>query len=478
VTGGSVYPGVNGARSSLQIGEFMLLPRIGAAYQLNSRTVVRTGYGIYYDTLNAQNQGIDQTGFSRATVNPITNDFGTTWLSGNPAAGVSPLTNPFPVRADGTRFDAPVGAAQGLLARAGSGWSYFGEEVPRARQQRWRVDVQRQLGSNMVVTAGYAGSYADQIRVAQKLDALPAAFWNTTQVRNNALASNLNANVTNPFALQNFASLQTSDPVLYQALASRGFFTSATIQKNKLLRPFSQMNSLTDGASADGKIKTHSLEASFQRRFASGFTFNANYTALYERDRTFYYNEFDAEPSWRQSNSGVPHRFAATGIYEFPFGKGHQFAQSGIASKLFGGWQLAAAYEWQPGALLDWGNLFYSGDLSNINTGTRTLERWFNTDGFERDAQKNPAAYQGRVFPTRVDGVRGDGLNRLDTNIQREFRVKERIALQFRMDALNVANHSQFDNPNLDPTSTNFGRVTNNTSSTMRFLLFQMRVKF
>ena len=54
----------------------------------------------------------------------------------------------------------------------------------------------------------------------------------------------------------------------------------------------------------------------------------------------------------------------------------------------------------------------------------------------------------------------------------------ERLTAQLRMDALNVANHSQFDNPNLDPTSTNFGKVTNNTSSTMRFLLFQLRLKF
>ena len=139
---------------------------------------------------------------------------------------------------------------------------------------------------------------------------------------------------------------------------------------------------------------------------------------------------------------------------------------------------MAATYEWQPGALLDWGNIFYSGDTSNINSGTRTLDRWFNTEGFERDPAKTPAAFQARVFPTRVDGVRGDGLNRMDANVQRDFRIKERLTLQLRMDALNLANHSQFENPNLDPTSTNFARVTNNTSSTMRFLLFQVRIKF
>jgi hypothetical protein len=149
-----------------------------------------------------------------------------------------------------------------------------------------------------------------------------------------------------------------------------------------------------------------------------------------------------------------------------------------VASALFGGWQIAGTYEWQPGALLDWGNLFYYGDLDSIRTGERTLDRWFNTADFERVAQRTPAAFQARVFPTRVDGVRGDGLNRIDANIQRDFRLTEQLSLQLRMDALNAANRSQFSNPNLDPISTNFGRVTNNTSSTMRFLLFQIRLKF
>lgn len=412
-------------------------------------------------------------------MNPISNDFGTTWLSGDPRAGISPLVDPFPVRSDGTRFDVPVGASQSLLARTGSGWVFFDENVPRARQQRWRIDLQQQIGADMMVSVGYAGSFSDDIRVARKLDALPGQFWNTTTARNNALATNLNQNVNNPFYIENFSALQASDPIFYQALASRGYFTSPTIRKHMLLRPFAHMNGLTENSSTDGKVKTHSLEASFQRRFSGGLTLNGNYTALYERDRLYYHNEFDPEPSWRQSNAGVPHRFAATGIYELPFGRGRAFAQGRVLSALLGGWQVAATYEWQPGALLDWANpLFYYGDPSDINIGTRTLDRWFNTDGFERDPQKTPAAFQARLFPTRVDGLRGDGLNRMDANIQRDIRLNEIFTLQLRMDALNVANRSQFETPNLDPASTNFGRVTNNTSSTMRFLLFQARIKF
>lgn len=486
VLGGSVYPGTNGVSNSLQRGEMMYLPRVSAAYQLDSRTVIRAGYGIYFDTLNAQNTAPDQSGFSRQTVNPVTNDFGQTWLSGNPNAGVSPLTDPFPVRADGTRFDFPVGSAQGLLARTGLGWRFYNDVIPRPRQQRWRIDVQRQIGTNMMVSVAYAGTFSDRIRVERKLDALAGEFWNSTQTRNNALASNLNLNVTNPFYIDNFSSLQASDPILYQALASRSFFTSPTIRKSTLLRAFPHMgigdasnnNNALMSYSPDGKVKTHSIEATFRRRFSQGLTLNASYTGLYERDKLYYYNEFDPDPSWRQTNAGVPHRISATGIYELPFGRGHMWAQSGIANALFGGWQIAATYEWQPGPFLDWGNIFYYGDLADINSGTRTLDQWFNTSGFERDAQKAPAAYQARVFPTRIDGLRADGLNRMDANIQRQFRITERWALQLRFDALNVANHSQFEPPNLDPTSTNFGKVTNNTSSTMRFLLIQARLKF
>ena len=172
------------------------------------------------------------------------------------------------------------------------------------------------------------------------------------------------------------------------------------------------MNGLTQSWTPDGEVKTHSLEASFQRRFSSGFTLNAGYVSLYERDRDFYFNEFDALPSWRQTNAGVPHRFSATGILELPFGRTKPFAAIRHWNAIFGGWQVAATYEWQPGPLLDWGNVFYYGDPSEINTGERTLDRWFNTDNFERDAQRTPAAFQARVFPQRVDGLRGDGLNR------------------------------------------------------------------
>ena len=320
--------------------------------------------------------------------------------------------------------------------------------------------------------------YANHVRLTKKLDALPAYYWAFGNTRNDAIATNLNQNVTNPFYIGNFSSLQSSSPVLYQALASRSFFTSPTIRKNQLLRPFSQMNGLSE-TGGFGETKGESVEVVFNRRFAQGFTFNANFTGLDERDRDFYTNEFDPTPSWELSNNGTPWRFAVTGIWELPFGRTKWLARSGVWNAAFGGWQVAAAYENQPGPLLNWGNLFYNGNPNDICSGwTQTPDHWFNTSGFVTAAAQQPAAFQARVFPRRIGSCRADGLNRMDANIQRKFQIREGIYFQLRLDALDAFNRSQLDVPNLDPTSTNFGKVTNNTSSTNRFLLIQGRIHF
>ena len=145
---------------------------VPAAYRVRLRahpkTTLRGGYGVYYDTLNAQNQSPDQSGFSLTTTNSSSNDFGQTWLSGDPRDGISPLTNPFPLRSDGTRFDPPVGSALGLLAKDGNGWTFLDPEFQRAREQRWRLEMQRQFGEKMVAVRGLRGHVREQRAPDQK----------------------------------------------------------------------------------------------------------------------------------------------------------------------------------------------------------------------------------------------------------------------------------------------------------------------
>lgn len=460
VRGGPVYPGTGGVSQRLRRNEFMWLPRLAAAYQINSRTVLRAGFGLFFDSLNAATETVNQLGFSRTTSTNITNDFGFNWLVGDPRNGVSPLRDPFPVRADGTRFDEPVRDQLGAMATAGRGLTFSDFDTRHARQRRWKIGVQRQIGSSTILEVAYSGSYSDRVYVTRNLNPLAESFWADGLARNNTIASNLNANVRNPFQLANFADLRPSAPLVYQDLSTQGFFTSTTIRKDQLLRPFPLASGLSQRNAPFGEVRTHDLQVSFERRFSKGFNVYFAYTRLRDEDRDVYLNEFDAEPSWRESNNGRPHRFVFTGIWELPFGKRRAFLRQGLPSWIAGGWQIGVAWEAQPGPLINFGNLFYYGKLEDIDTGTRTFDRWFNTDSFERNASRAPAAFHRRVFPTRVSGLRADHTNDWNTNAQREFKLTERVVFTARLEALNVVNRTQFAEPVTNPLATNFAALT------------------
>ncbi|MCX6606711.1 MAG: TonB-dependent receptor, partial [Acidobacteria bacterium] len=485
VRGGSLYAGQNGAPRNLWRSELMWLPRLSAAWQPSEKMVIRGGYGTYYDTLNVMNQGADQYGFARATNTNLTNDFGTTWNAGNPGAGISPLSDPFPIRANGTRFDVPLREALGSMARAGQGFTYTDFNRQHPRVQRWRVGVQREISKNMTIEVAYWGQWGDRVGVTTRQDYLPESSWNSTNTRNNALANELNRNVPNPFLLSNFDALRTSNPTLYQHLSTLGRFTSPTIPKNQLLRAFPQMNGLNNNAVPTGKASTHVLEVNFQRRFARGFNLNASYARTRQTRWDILENEFNQTPSvWWPSDTARPHRFTVTGIYELPFGHGRAHLQSGIGNHLLGGWQIAGTYEFQNGPQLAWGNIFYNGDSKSFESdaslgGDKTFDQWFKTGlPFERVANNQPAGFQTRVFPRFLNGLRADGLNQWNVNVLREFKFAERVRFQLRGDAINLMNRSQMNPPELNVTSTNFGRVTSQTSSLNRMYQLQGRIVF
>lgn len=491
VAGGSVYPGAGGAQRSLWNAQQMLLPRVAAAYQLSSRTVIRAGYGLFYDTYNVIQRGYNYTGFSRSTSTVVTNDFGQTWNTGNPGAGISMLADPFPVRANGTRFDVPTRDALGAMQVVGRSFSYRDpEEMRRAQQYRIRVGVQHQLDAHTVIEAGYVTSRASNVYVSANMNPVPGQYWSSELKRNDVVASDLNSNVTNPFYLTNFSGLQATNPLVYQDMSTNGFYTSRTIRKNQMLKMYPQMTGLTYSDAPRGRVKTDALEVSLQRRFTQGFNLSLNYSAMRQRDQDFYANEFDADPSWRISNNSRPHRLAGTGIYELPFGKGRRYLRSGIANVVLGGWQIGATYEYQPGGLLGFNNLYFYGDPSTINTGEQTLDRWFNTtgvscaqtpgsgSGFERCTTRGPAAYQTRVFPTRLDGLRQGDTNTWNANMIRDFKIGEKANFLLRLDVINVANRSEWSGPNTDPFSSNFGKVTSVTQAQKRFFQLQGKIRF
>jgi hypothetical protein len=418
-------------------------------------------------------------------------DFGQSWLLGNPNAGVSPMLNPFPVRATGTRFDEALGSSLGVNTAVGTRFQAQNPNRVHPRVQRWRASVQREISRNMAVEIAYNGSRGDRLDRTIRQDYLPEEWWNGSNVRDITQQNLLNANVTNPFFIGNFESLRSSNPALYNQMAGNSFFTSPTIQRNRLLRAFPHMSS-GDGLDFQtlplGENRAHSLELSFNRRFANGFTANIFYTATRFRENRILH-EYDREPTiWETSQDARPHRITADFIVELPFGASKPFlSQGGVLAAIVGGWQIGGTYEWQPGQLLEWSgnaigpvnNIFFYGNLEDIKLENPTIDRWFNVDaGFERDPAKIPANFQKRTFPFRVEGVRAPGLKHLNVNIARTLRLAGNKTLQLRVDALNVLNNETYDNPNLNPTSTQFGRITGNNGTYMRFVTFVTKLNF
>lgn len=220
----------------------------------------------------------------------------------------------------------------------------------------------------------------------------------------------------------------------------------------------------------DGRVKYGALEVQLEKRFSKGLMFNVLYTFTNSENRDWYANEFDLLPTWRANENTVPHRFVLTAIYELPFGRGKAFLKNSAAGHLLGGWQLSTVYQKQSGPVIGWGNEFYTGDLNDIEKAFnhsavfgRDVHQWFDaTMPFERKSGAQPGTYHVRVFPSRFQGLRSDGIDNLDLKILRRFSIvpEERLKVQFSVDMLNAVNHTNFASPVVDPRNTNFGRVT------------------
>jgi hypothetical protein len=477
VRGGPVYASGDGKSWS---GQSMWMPRVSGAYSLTDKMVLKAGYGMYYDTLNATAFTPLQTGFSQNTTSTLSVDFGQTFLLGDPKRGISPMLDPFPVQANGQRFQSVLGSSLGVNTVIGENHTAPNSNTEHARVQRWRVSLQREIARNMAVEVAYNGSFGDRLDATIRQDYLPEEWYNGSNVRDLTQQNLLNANVTNPFFIGNFQSLRTSDPQLYNRMAGNSFFTSPTIQRHRLLRDFPEYNTLNFSTLPLGKNRASSIEISLDRRFANGFSANLVYTGSNFEELTTV-EEYDREPwLWQTSNDARPHRVSAQFNVELPFGKSRKFlSDGGVLGAIVGGWQTSGNFEYQPGALLVFPNVFFYGALDDIAVGDPTLDRWFNVDaGFEKDPAKVPANFQKRTFPFRIDGVRGPDLKMLNISFLRSINLSGRKNLQFRVDMLNALNRMHYANPNLTPTSTQFGRVTAASGSVMRFVTFITKLNF
>jgi hypothetical protein len=165
--GGLTFAGANGSSRNLWNAsrkEFM--PRIGFAYSMTPKTVLRGGYGIYYEPLGVINIQVNQTGFSSSTAFVGSLDNGQTY--------VASLANPFP-----GGFTAPLGAAGGLGTFLGQNISFFNQNLTNPYMQRWQFAVQRELSWNSLLEVSYVGNRGTRLRATQDLDPIPRQYLST-----------------------------------------------------------------------------------------------------------------------------------------------------------------------------------------------------------------------------------------------------------------------------------------------------------
>jgi hypothetical protein len=523
VQGGGFYLGQNGPRTYIN-DQTPILPKVGFVYQINSKTVFRAGTGWYADSVNVNQLTISQFGYSVSTATTVSNDNGLTFCCGannqpfsaaQLSSSVLPLLNPFPVRADGTRFDTPYGNSLGAVAFAGKNNTFFPRDFVTGRMQRWRFGLQRELRKDLVAEAAYDGMYANRpLGVngnASVVDYLPASYYSATQVRNTTQETYLNTKVPNPFLYTNFASLAQTNPQMYKYLQTQSFFTNTTTTVGQLLLPyplFTGIGGTRPGDKTRGYTKYGDVQLQLSQRFTGGLTTTVMYTHAASQDKYSYLNPFDPTPVWEDNGDARPHLFLWTGTYDLPFGQGRRFVTSGPLRRLVSGWQTGWSYKYQSGISLVWTGLtgssakpflFYYGDVTKIAqrlnqqaVHAQDIHLWFDPTaayqakstapipsdyvGFEGRSAFQPA-YNVLTFPVRFPEVRADALRYWSANIKREFRLTERVRIRFNIDFLNATNHTNFGSPNMTVTSSNFGRVTSQ-AGTGRMIQFNGRLQF
>jgi hypothetical protein len=423
------------------------MPRIGFAWTLSDTTVIRAGYGMFYDLIGINRSEALQTGFDQTTPIQASLDSGQTYIANN--------ANPFP-----NGLIPPLGAVGGLSTFLGQSFEFYNRNRKHGYSQRWSFGVQQQFGS-FVTEASYVGNRGTRLPVTRQLNNTPAQYFSTSPVRDQTTIDYLGQSFPNPF--------RGTHPIY-----------GANISRANLLRPYPQFGNISVEEPI-GYNWYHSLQLRSEKRFSRGYTFQLAYTWSKLMEAVEFLNPTDPMPYEIISGMDRPHRLALSGIYEFPFGRGRPYLNSAprALDAIIGGWQLNGIVTWQSGQALGFGNIIFNGDIKNIAlpSSQRNADRWFNIDaGFNR-VNNQQLASNIRTFPLRFSGIRGDAQNRWDLSLLKNFTLVERLRMQFRAECFNALNHTNLNNPNTTPTSTAFGTITG-TASQARTFQFALKMEF
>jgi hypothetical protein len=448
VKGGVTFAGVNGNSRQYWSGQTVTwMPRVGLAYQIHPKTVLRAGYGLFYGSIGVNRTNSNLAGFSRSTAINPSNDNGLTFIAD--------LANPLP---DGLL--PPLGAGGGLTTTLGQGTSFFAADRKQPYAQRWSFGFQQEVKGGFVIESAYVGNRGTNIGVTRNLSFTPREYYSTSPTRDQNTINYLTASFPSPY------------------FGLNPQFTGSTISREALLRQYPHFSSVTYEDPA-GYSWYHSLQSRMEKRFSKGFTLQISHTWSKAMEAAAFQNSFDPMPYKTLADIDRAQRYTGSGIWELPFGKGRRYgaALHPVLNFIAGGWQLNGVYQHQSGQPIGWGQPLFTGDSSTLvlDSSQRGADQWFNTSIFNRNNQQQLAS-NVRTFPFRFSNVRLDSQRRWDFGIVKDFKITERYVMRFRADTFNALNEVVLRGPNADPVNTAFGRVT--AQEPPRSWQFQMRLTF
>ncbi|MGE0405882.1 MAG: TonB-dependent receptor, partial [Candidatus Korobacteraceae bacterium] len=457
--GAYVFAGLNGNGARISPADHNLhnfAPRLGLAYKLNDKTVVRTGYGISYFQSGAYGGGGPNTALndgywinntSQTLNNGVTPAY--TFASGFPAADTI----------------IPPNATQRLGVGTGQA-NYWHPNADRSPyMQNWNLNIQRQLTANLSLDVGYVGSKGTNLSQRSDINQLDPKYF-TDPVIGPLLNSNINS----------------------QSVVARPYPTfTGTV--GQALRPFPQFVNMVPGGRSsdnDGNSTYHSLQMQLQKRFSNGFSGNVAYTyskSLTDAPNAFVNNApvhrsiYDSSLNRTYASVNRPNVLAVGFNYELPFGPGHALlANPGVISKLVGGWQLNGILRYSSGTPL--GVSAVQGNPLWALTGTTAIPQTadrvasepmklsydnFNprTDRYLNLAAFAPAAGIYGTTSQFIPGLHGPTSLNEDLSLIKKTRITEGVGLDIRLEAFNAFNRTVFGNPNTNRgNSQTFGFIT------------------
>ena len=442
--GGVVFAGVDGNSRHQYIWDTNnLAPRVGLAYQITPKTVIRAGYAHVFGPSNQGAQG---------TVGPFGFRVEYPWVT--TIDNITPLNllrNPYP-----QGFREPPGASEGLLTQAGANLQAPLRDTWTPWTQQWNLNIQRELPGQILLEVAYVGTQGHQLARSTE----GGLSLNQLDPKHMALGSQLNQLVPNPFF----------------GIVNNGVLTQPQVSRAQLLRPYPQFTDIIPLYHGGAISNYNSMQVTVSKRLSHGLQFDSSYTWAKNLDEgNNHQDSYDIANDWSLTDIDLSHRFVMSYIYELPFGRNRHFGQgwSPWLNAIAGGWQFNGITVFQSGTTLA---LSASNTAGIFNPLTRPNNngRSGKLDGpvderldayFDKSVYSPPPAFTFGNVSMRLPDIRNDGVRNFDLSIFKEFRVAERVNVQFRTEMLNAFNTPRFGSPNTTVTAGAFGVISSQANA-------------